>query len=334
MTLRFTALFSLFHTYSIDVHRESIMANMPESLTEPIATQHDCRTLARDARHLPLPPTVEDYYRGWKTDGYWGARLPDNILLFSVTERHRLSEAPVNDYHHRHVFVVPLCGTAVVEVDAEAYDMHPGDVLLIRPFQLHDYQSVRGRTFCWLFVTFDLPVGLEEWERGPRRLSREALSLLSSLVRWRRQHARDAPPAIRRSATLTLMLLLTRLSVEPGATAQPRDRRPTTDPWLETVLTKIHTCKGTPPTLTSLSHESGVSASHLRALWRARFGVSLGRYLRDYRIKRSISLLSSSSVTVTQAAELSGYTSVYSFSRAFRRTMGCSPTQYVSRMRR
>jgi AraC-like DNA-binding protein len=130
------------------------------------------------------------------------------------------------------------------------------------------------------------------------------------------------------------MLLLTRVAAQPD-TDQPLSNRPSsTDPWLDAVLARIHAAKGGRPTIADLSQETGVSASHLRALFRDRFGVSLGRYLRDYHIKRSIGMLSSSSVTVTQAAELCGYGSVYSFSRAFRRTMGCSPIQYIRRMRR
>lgn len=311
------------------------MAKPPNLLTDVMVAARDCRRLASEARQLPVLRTPDDYYRGWSTEGYWGARLPDNVLLFSVISRDRLAEAPVKDYHHRHVLVVPLQGTAIVEVDAAAYEMRPGRVLLIRPFQLHDYHHIRGRAFCWLFVTFELAAGLEGWDRGPRQLRRDGHGLLTSLVRWRRRHPEVAAPAnIRQSASLALMLLLMRIAAQPD-TGEALSARPLADdPWLDAVLAKIHSTRGGRPTLAELSRETGVSASHLRALFRARFGVSLGRYLRDYHIKRSIGMLSSSSATVTQVAELCGYGSVYSFSRAFRRTMGCSPVQYLRRMRR
>jgi AraC-like DNA-binding protein len=290
------------------------------------------RKLAQDARRLP---TIENYYQGWASEGYWGIRVPHNILLFSVADPRKLGTArTTKDYHHRQVLIVPLQGSATVEVDSDAFHLLPGSVLLIRPFQLHDYRQLRGRDFCWLFITFELPTEIEGWNGGARRCPRDSLPLLTSLVRWRRQHPSNPPRSISRGAPLALMLLLTLIAAQPDDGRRRIDGSSSTVAGIIAVLTRIQASKNSSLSLGNLSRQTGISSSHLRALFRARFGVSLGRYLREYRIKKSISHLLSSSVNVTQVAALCGYTSVYSFSRAFKRTMGCSPTMYVQRMRR
>ena len=51
-------------------------------------------------------------------------------------------------------------------------------------------------------------------------------------------------------------------------------------------------------------------------------------WLRTFRVEKSLAFLKSPQYTVTQAAELSGFTSVYHYSRTFRQVMGKTPSQY------
>jgi AraC-like DNA-binding protein len=280
-------------------------------------------------------PAVENYYQGWASEGYWDNRIPHNILLFSITDPRKLGPARVaKAYHYRHVLIVPLRGSAIVEVDSDVYPLSSGSAVLIQPFQLHGYRQAKGRDFCWLYVTFEMPTEIEGWNGGARRVPREGLPLLTSLVGWRRRHQSNPPLTVSRGAPLALMLLLTLMAAQPDDGCRPATDCSSMAPEIVAVLARIQAPKNGSVTLADLSRQTGFSSSHLRALFRARFGVSLGRYLREYRIKRSISRLLGSSATVTQVAALCGYTSVYSFSRAFKHAMGCSPTMYVQRMRR
>jgi len=53
--------------------------------------------------------------------------------------------------------------------------------------------------------------------------------------------------------------------------------------------------------------------------------MSLGRYLTESRCRRAALLLKSGGVTVAEAADRSGFGSVYAFSRTFRKVMGVAP---------
>jgi AraC-like DNA-binding protein len=77
-----------------------------------------------------------------------------------------------------------------------------------------------------------------------------------------------------------------------------------------------------------LARRLGVSESHLRAEFRKRVGHSLGHYLKQIRISRAAALLAGTPLRVGEIAERSGFDSLYSFSRFFRKAMGVSPRAY------
>ena len=57
-------------------------------------------------------------------------------------------------------------------------------------------------------------------------------------------------------------------------------------------------------------------------------GVSLGRHLRRLRLEKACGLLRMSTNRVSEISEQCGFTSVFSFSRAFHHTYGVSPSDY------
>ena len=77
-----------------------------------------------------------------------------------------------------------------------------------------------------------------------------------------------------------------------------------------------------------MARSLGISPSHLRARFRASCGVSLGRHLRRLRLEKACGLLRLSQNRVTEIADLCGFSSIYSFSRAFRSAYGVSPMAY------
>jgi transcriptional regulator GlxA family with amidase domain len=83
-----------------------------------------------------------------------------------------------------------------------------------------------------------------------------------------------------------------------------------------------------PLSVKEIARSLGISASHLRARFRASCGVSLGRHLRRLRLEKACGLLRLSQRRVTEIAELCYFTSIYSFSRAFHTAYGVSPMAY------
>jgi transcriptional regulator GlxA family with amidase domain len=68
-----------------------------------------------------------------------------------------------------------------------------------------------------------------------------------------------------------------------------------------------------------------MSPSNLRARFRTSCGVSLGKHMRELRLERARGLLTMSTIRVSEIAEQCGFTSLFSFSRAFRTRYGHPP---------
>ena len=126
---------------------------------------------------------------------------------------------------------------------------------------------------------------------------------------------------------LLLALLLARLRriKSPGHAAPAA---PAPEQGLVMRINQIAQRSGASPGVREIAQSLGISPSHLRARFRASCGVSIGRHLRRLRLEQACGLLRLGPQRVSEIAELCGFSSIYSFSRAFRASYGVSPLAY------
>ena len=77
-----------------------------------------------------------------------------------------------------------------------------------------------------------------------------------------------------------------------------------------------------------LAAVAGMSTVYFRKLFTAAYGISPMRYLHSVRITKAKELLLGEADSVSSIARAVGFSSVYSFSRAFRSEVGVPPTKY------
>ena len=82
------------------------------------------------------------------------------------------------------------------------------------------------------------------------------------------------------------------------------------------------------PALAALAH---VSQAHFIRTFRATFGETPHRYLQRRRVERSMFLLRSTELSVTEICFQVGFGSLGTFSRTFRDIVGESPSDYRKR---
>jgi AraC-like DNA-binding protein len=249
--------------------------------------------------------------------------LPDNIICFR-----RVCAADLNRpqrgraLHHRYVLIMALATGATVCVDDRAIRLHAGEGLLVFPFQFHDYMDPERQELSWLFVTFEmtdaselLPLRFRPFVITPtlRQLAGELVTAYLS-------------PGEADLTTLLLTLLLARArQAEP---ARRRNHLPSGAPGLIPQVNQLAMRKDEPLSVKEIARALGISVSHLRARFRASCGVSLGRHLRRLRLERACGLLRLSQRRVSEVGEVCGFSSIYSFSRAFHAAYGVSPLAY------
>lgn len=77
-----------------------------------------------------------------------------------------------------------------------------------------------------------------------------------------------------------------------------------------------------------LADKLGYNYTYLSHFFKDKTGITLQRYISYKKIERALHFLRYGDLSMTQISERLGYESPQSFSKAFRRVMGVSPTQY------
>ena len=78
----------------------------------------------------------------------------------------------------------------------------------------------------------------------------------------------------------------------------------------------------------SISKELGYSYNYFSRMFKEKAGITLRDYIYNKKIEKSIKLIESNRYSITRIAIMLGYNDVQSFSKAFKRTMNMSPSEY------
>lgn len=242
--------------------------------------------------------------------------LPENVICFQRRAGAELNR-PLQGraLHHRHVLIVALKGKATLCADDRKIPLGPGEGMVVLPYQHHHYAEA-DRRLHWLFVTFEYAQGvvLEPLRNGSFSVGEGRAAQLADLIRdWRIKPGSGLPE-------LRLALFLADLTPPPNpvsagalSTLKPR------------VNLAIQRRRPAMPTIHELAADLGMSSSHLRSRFSASCGVSLGKHMRELRLERARGLIQMSPARVSEVAEQCGFSSVFSFSRAFKARYGQSP---------
>jgi AraC-like DNA-binding protein len=249
--------------------------------------------------------------------------LPDNIICFcrrTATDLNRPQRGRA--LHHRFVLILAMETAVTVAVDDRAIRLDADEGLLVLPFQFHDYIQPAREDLRWLFITFDMI------DAAPLQPLRFRPFVITQVVR---QTCAELVEAYLTRGEGDLTSLLLSVLLQRIRQAEPilrRHHKPPSAPGLIMQVNQLAQNKEEPLSVKEIARSLGISASHLRARFRASCGVSLGRHLRRLRLEKACGLLRLSQRRVTEIAELCSFTSIYSFSRAFHTAYGVSPMAY------
>jgi len=77
-----------------------------------------------------------------------------------------------------------------------------------------------------------------------------------------------------------------------------------------------------------VADQLGLSESRTRSLFKTSSGVSLGQYILNYKIHISLSLLAENHLSIADIADEAGFSSLQSYSRAFKQQSGQTPSEF------
>ena len=260
------------------------------------------------------------------------------IELYYVDPSHPRYEMPFH-CHMEHELILVLQGVLRLSVEGEAFELAPGDCMLIADGAIHGgtpegciYECLvfdlerflAGTTTCGQRVAL-LTEGKARLE-GKFPAGTQAAAIVSQLF--------QAMETERPGYELTTMGLLWQLwgellgqrllgAAEPGP---PRDIRRAQA--VKNVLRRIRSSYGQPLTLEDLAAEAALEPKYFCRVFRQITGRTPINYLNYYRVECAAELLCTTQGSITDIALECGFGDVSYFSRMFRRYKGQTPGQY------
>lgn len=264
------------------------------------------------------------------------AMRPDNIIFFKRTDTAALRLKGVSsNFHHRFELVVLLEKSGSVRIGDLSYDLQPGEAALIFPNEFHHYLDIDSGSMEWLFITFELAneKPISPLKEAPRILDRSLMKLLGSILDEYVNPSNGQPDAAEISCLLARLLRgMVDAPVISGNRQNTHSTKDTRDVILEKINIYVRSHLSEATTIGMLADALGYSASYLRAVFRTRLGVNLGRYIRESRLSHASTLLESTDLNVSEVAKKSGFESPVVFSRTFKKAYGVSPKAYSQRV--
>lgn len=81
--------------------------------------------------------------------------------------------------------------------------------------------------------------------------------------------------------------------------------------------------------IAGLSKMCGITPEYLRKIFKSFYGTAPLSYINNLKISRAKELLESGMYSVSEAAEMSGYSDISHFSREFKKATGVCPSEYI-----
>lgn len=251
--------------------------------------------------------------------------IPQNIILF---HRNKISGVQKSIKHHRFLLMINCLGNGDVVVNGKRFQIKVGSGILVFPFQHHHYANQEEPMF-WLKVTFEL-ASYNELEILRNRTfvySEEALDLFSKIASsYNVDTFKNSYNTKRLSFLLATLLneINQQFVIRPKSYEQKSVELGLIDQINHYIIKNLHTNLD----MKSIAENFHYSESHLRALYRKEMQISLGSYIQEIRLHKAQEYLGSTDMSVSEIAELCGYTSLYVFSNAFKKCLKISPINF------
>ena len=262
--------------------------------------------------------------------------IPSEIQIF-----HRVGKELNTKYkffHDRYILVIPLKGRGRAVIDEEIFQLSDKCGVLIFPNQTHRFIDISDDA-SWLFVSFKIIYGnniLEPMREKIFILNVKTLSLARQMVKTFSAAAHGSITDAKEIVFSLGSLLNHILSLDSDMKSFSIYRLDYSD-FQKSLLKKAnayildHISK--PLTVKHISKHLNISESLIRNLFREKLGVSLGKFIKYKKMHKAASLLRSSEMNISEIALKCGYSSVYTFSRAFSLETEMSPLQFRKKSR-
>lgn len=218
-------------------------------------------------------------------------------------------------------------------VDGTGYSLKQGQMMIFLPNQWHMQYTELNVTAHFLTVSFDLHSDLE-LVFGNRifELSSIEATYLKQLLQEPEINDVYSNDVIRSNLKLLLLSILRDTNKRRKRLKTPtalRNENTIVGRTLQYIADHVYDRLS----VEIVAKETGVSASHLTALFRRQMSFSPGEYIRKVKLEESKSLIREGKMNFSQIATTLNYSTIHHFSRQFKENFGISPSEYAKSLK-
>ena len=242
--------------------------------------------------------------------------------------------------HEEPELIHMIRGTLFVTLENDSVTLHPGDILLIDPFEPHTAQFDKDDDVEYRYLVFDTDCLAGSGSAVSNRIA----SLESGKLRFRKVVRASVPVAAGLGGLMDELGALPRETEADDLMAVSLLCR-----MMAVIFSKVGLCDGETRrdidfikrvaryiddnyagdvTTASVSNMLGYSKTYFCALFRKNFDQTFSNYLVNYRLDRAMTGYRNSRLRLSDIAEAVGFGDYCYFSRRFRQKTGISPSEY------
>ena len=268
-------------------------------------------------------------------------RFPYNTYLCTIPLD--FTDVPLH-WHDEVELIVIKKGRGTVLVDLERYQAVSGDILVVLPGHLHAIRELPGCTMEYENILFrsDLLFSrtddicsdsflqpLFQGEFSVEHYIHPGLSYyeaFSSVVQRMDDLSRERQTGYQLALKGFLFQLFYLLIANRNQSAPSRAELRSLEK-LKFIIRYIEAHFTEPVTVSQMAELCGYSPSHFMKFFKSNMGTTFTRYLNDYRLTVARRLLDSSSMSILEIAQHSGFDNLSYFNRLFKKKYGAPPSQ-------
>lgn len=230
-------------------------------------------------------------------------------------------------FHRGFEFCRILKGTVNITVGSRVFDANAGDSVMILPDQIHGYRGAPGsRTWIAVFSADYVP------DFAALTAQRQGKSAVFTLQRSVAALTDDVlEPATGKDGSVPILMrqaCLQAICADYYSSTEFEHRLADTSLRIGKVLDYLSEHYAEPLELRDIAKHFGYEYHYLSRILGKQYNIRFCELISRYRVEAACEYLRKYDMPVTEAALKSGFQSVRAFNAVFRKTVGCTPTEY------
>ncbi len=219
--------------------------------------------------------------------------------------------------------------------DADGYTLKKGDVFIVSPNTLYRASSNEENSIFYYLdftfedandhITFHNLLNLKNYRHFSSMLNERQMQNLTHLDRSV-EIGYPGTYLLVECMLIRILIVMLKTLKESNETYLIKDKDNAKEKLIVQCINYIDAHLSVPFAIKEMANELNYSENYIYKIFKETFQVSCKTYILDYRLNKALHELQTSSSSISDIAEMTGFSSIYHFSAAFKKKYGYSPS--------